>query len=182
MHKIELMNGELVKLEQIYRQGKDQLQMLQYVEEENELVKQQEKTLKSEIMLLRSKLANCETELLQYRNKIKLLMDDIQIEQEMVDRNFSNHQDNMERQFFVEMERLQSDIQQAIQQCDSTAKANESLKTELHVIEDAIVDKKKEVELLFNEMKEVNLQSLTATSSEEIRNLLDGELIYFHNN
>lgn len=58
-----------------------QLQSLQYVEEENELVKQQEKTLKSEITLLRSKLANCETELLQCKNKIRLLMDDVQMEQ-----------------------------------------------------------------------------------------------------
>lgn len=51
------------------------------MEEENELVKQQEKTLKSEITLLKSKLANCETELLQCKNKIRLLMDDVQMEQ-----------------------------------------------------------------------------------------------------
>lgn len=61
-----------------------QLQTLQYVEEENELVKQQEKTLKSEIALLRSKLANCETELLQCKNKVRLLMDDIEIEQRAI--------------------------------------------------------------------------------------------------
>lgn len=41
------------------------------MEEENEIVRQQEKTLKSEITLLRSKLANCETELLQCKNKIR---------------------------------------------------------------------------------------------------------------
>lgn len=41
------------------------------MEEEHEIVKQQEKTLKSEITLLRSKLANCETELLQCKNKIR---------------------------------------------------------------------------------------------------------------
>ncbi|KAI9580169.1 hypothetical protein GQX74_000162 [Glossina fuscipes] len=80
------------------------LQTLQYVEEENELVKQQEKTLKSEIVLLRSKLANCETELLQCKNKIRLLMDDIEIEQR------SNCNENkrqiVERDLLMGMERI----------------------------------------------------------------------------
>lgn len=49
----------------------DQLKELAHVEEESEIVRQQEKTLKSEITLLRSKLANCETELLQCKNKIR---------------------------------------------------------------------------------------------------------------
>jgi hypothetical protein len=48
-----------------------QLRLLSGVEEENEIVRQQEKTLKSELTLLRSKLANCETELLQCKNKIR---------------------------------------------------------------------------------------------------------------
>lgn len=50
-----------------------QLKELAHVEEESEIVRQQEKTLKSEITLLRSKLANCETELLQCKNKIRYL-------------------------------------------------------------------------------------------------------------
>lgn len=49
----------------------NQLKELAHVEEESEIVRQQEKTLKSEITLLRSKLANCETELLQCKNKIR---------------------------------------------------------------------------------------------------------------
>jgi Ras association domain-containing protein 7/8 len=48
-----------------------QLRLLSGVEEESEIVRQQEKTLKSELTLLRSKLANCETELLQCKNKIQ---------------------------------------------------------------------------------------------------------------
>jgi hypothetical protein len=48
-----------------------QLRLLSGVEEESEIVRQQEKTLKSELTLLRSKLANCETELLQCKNKIR---------------------------------------------------------------------------------------------------------------
>lgn len=98
--ELEAISREITKVDKLFRQGSEQvclsipyhlsityqlpvfqLQSLQYVEEENELVKQQEKTLKSEITLLRSKLANCETELLQCKNKIRLLLDDVQMEQ-----------------------------------------------------------------------------------------------------
>lgn len=79
--------------------------LLQYVEEENELVRQQEKTLKSEITLLRSKLFSCESELLQCKNKIRLLMDEIQIEQRNYNRHYENKQ--LERHLMGEVDRLQ---------------------------------------------------------------------------
>lgn len=43
------------------------------MESESEIIMQQEKSLQSEIVLIRSKLANCETELLQCKNKIRYL-------------------------------------------------------------------------------------------------------------
>lgn len=88
--QLEAITHEIKKNDVIYRQGGEQLQTLQYVEEENELVKQQEKTFKSEITLLRSKLANCKTELLQCKNKVRLLMDEIQLEQRVVNRQYDN--------------------------------------------------------------------------------------------
>lgn len=143
-----------------------QLQSLQYVEEENELVKQQEKTLKSEITLLRSKLANCETELLQCRNKIRLLLDEIQIEQ----RSLNNRQkDNrwvlsalkiiwinkdffwecyrqqVEKNILTEVERIQSEIDKVTQSAETSSKTTENLKKEISVIESAIAEKKREV-------------------------------------
>lgn len=176
-----------------------QLQSLQYVEEENELVHQQEKTLKSEITLLRSKLANCETELLQYKNKVRLLLDDIQIEQRMNStttahssngRHQSHHQTQqtkspqqqqhqsqstqLERHFMGEVERLQTDIDQAIHMAESSHQAADHLKLEVAGIESSIAEKKKHVEQLVNEMKEVNLQSLAVAPSDEIRHLLEG--------
>lgn len=144
---------------------------MQYVEEENELVHQQEKTLKSEITLLRSKLANCETELLQYKNKIRLIMDDIQIEQR-TSRQFDNRQ--LERHFMNEVERIQIEIDQVIYNSESSNKTMDNLKKEVAVIESAIAEKKKQVEQLVNEMKEVNLQSLAVAPSDEIRHLLEG--------
>lgn len=152
-----------------------QLQTLQYVEEENELVRQQEKTLKSEITLLRSKLANCETELLQCKNKIRLIMDDIQIEQRTLNRQFDNrHQ--LEKHFLNEVDRLQTEIDQVIQNSETTTKTTESLKKEVANIEIAIAEKKKQLEQLVNEMKEVNLQSLAVAPSDEIRYLLEGTI------
>lgn len=62
----------------------EQVQALTYLEEESEIVKQNEKTLKSEIVLVRSKLANCETELLQCKNKIRKIMEDIHNEQRIL--------------------------------------------------------------------------------------------------
>ncbi|XP_073832101.1 ras association domain-containing protein 8 [Musca autumnalis] len=170
--ELEAISREITKADQLFRQGSEQLQTLQYVEEENELVKQQEKTLKSEIALLRSKLANCETELLQCKNKIRLLMDDIEIEQRANTKQ--NMRQNVERDFLMEMERIQSEIDQAIHNTDTSNKTAESLKKEILLIENAIQEKKRQVEQLVNEMKEVNLQSLTVTTSEEIKHFLEG--------
>ncbi|XP_030562439.1 probable basic-leucine zipper transcription factor J [Drosophila novamexicana] len=167
--ELEVISREISKADQIFRQGSEQLQTLQYVEEENELVKQQEKTLKSEIALLRSKLANCETELLQCKNKMRLLMDDIELEQQQQ----SNRQ-TVERDFLIEMERIQSNIDQALHNTDTSNKTADNLKKELLMIEHAIAEKKRQVEQLVNEMKEVNLQSLTVTTTEEIKHLLEG--------
>ncbi|KAH8277374.1 hypothetical protein KR026_009996 [Drosophila bipectinata] len=170
-HELEVISREITKADQIFRQGSEQLQTLQYVEEENELVKQQEKTLKSEIALLRSKLANCETELLQCKNKMRLLMDDIEMEQQQQQQN---NRQTVERDFLMEMERIQSEIDQALHSTDSSNKTADSLKKELLMIEHAIAEKKRQVEQLVNEMKEVNLQSLTVTTTEEVKHLLEG--------
>lgn len=171
--QLEAIVQEINKTDIIFRQGNDQLQTLAYVEEENELVKQQEKTLKSEITLLRSKLANCETELLQCKNKIRLLMDEIHLEQRCISQEFSNRQ-QMERHLMHEVERIQSDIDMATQNSEMSAKAAESLKKDLAGIEMAITEKKKQVEQLVHQMKEVNLQSLAAAApAEEVKNLIE---------
>lgn len=173
MQQLEALSREINATDQIYRQGSDSLHSLQFIEEENKIVRQQEKTLKSEITLLRSKLANCETELLQCKNKIRLLMDEIQIEQRMLNRqNDNRHQ--IERHLISEVERIQTEIDQALQTAESTNKTSDNLKHEVAMIENAIYEKKKQVEKLVNEMKEVNLKSLAVTPSEEIRQFLEG--------
>lgn len=173
LQQIDAITREIGKTDQLLRQGQEQLQSLQYVEEENELVRQQEKTLKSEITLCRSKLANCQTELLQCRNKIRLIMDDIQIEQRTLSRQFDSRQ-NLERNFLTEMERLQTEIDHAVHNSEASNQTMDNLKQEVAIIECAIAEKKKQVEQLVNEMKEVNLQSLAVMPSEEIRHLLEG--------
>lgn len=171
--QLEAIVQEINKTDIMYRQGNDQLQTLAYVEEENELVKQQEKTLKSEITLLRSKLANCETELLQCKNKIRLLMDEIHLEQRCISQEFSNRQ-QMERHLMHEVERIQTDIDMATQGSEMSGKAAENLKKDVAGIEMAIAEKKKQVEQLVHQMKEVNLQSLAAAApAEEVKNLIE---------
>lgn len=170
---MDAITREITKTDQLFRQSTEQLQTLQYVEEENKLVRQQEKTLKSEITLLRSKLANCETELLQCKNKIRLLMDDIQIEQSSL--KYEGQRQQFEINLLHEVERIQNEIDMAVRSAESTSKISDSLKNEVTVIETAIAEKKRQLEKLINEMKEVNLQSLTVASTEEIRNLLEGK-------
>lgn len=162
---LEAISQELSKTDQIFRQGNEQLQTLQYIDEENDLVHQQEKTLKAEIALLRSKLGILETELLQCRNKIKKLVDEVQIEQ----RNHNQHNENrqqLEHRLMSEVDRLQADIDYAIHTSDNTVKTADSLKKEVMMIEMSIGEKKKQLEKLVQEMKEVNLQSLTVSTDE----------------
>lgn len=175
MQQLDAISREITKTDQLYRQNGEQLQSMQYIEEEHELVRQQEKTLKSEITLLRSKLANCETELLQCKNKIRMLMDDIQIEQRS--QQYDGRQ--LEMHLLHEIERIQAEIDGAIENAESTSMINENFKKDVSHIENAITDKKKQLEKLVNDLKEANLQSLTATSTEEIRHLLEGNKINF---
>lgn len=90
---------------------------MQYIEDESELAHQQEKTLKAEIALLRSKLGILETELLQCKNKIKKLMNDVHLEQ----RSFSQKQENqnyLEKKLISEVDRLQADIDYVMNSSD----------------------------------------------------------------
>ena len=130
--------------------------------------------MKSEMALLRSKLSILETDLLQCRNKIKKLMDEIQIEQ----RNQNLHQENrqqLESRLLGEVDRLQADIDHALFVSDSTAKSADGLKKDVMTIERDIIDKKKQLEKLVHEMKEVNLQSLTVCTNDEGVIVGDGE-------
>lgn len=181
IQQMEAITREINRTDQMYCQGNEQLQTLQYVEEENQLVRQQEKTLKSEITLLRSKLANCETELLQCKNKIRQLIDDIQIEQ--CTAKYDGQRHKFEMNLLHEVERIQGEIDVVAHSTETTNQISDSLKNEVTVIESAIADKKKQLEKLVNEMKEVNLQSLTVTSSEEIRTLFEGSFLidFCHN-
>lgn len=176
IQQLDAITREITKTDHLFRQSTEQLQTLQYVEEENKLVRQQEKTLKSEITLLRSKLANCETELLQCKNKIRLLMDDIQIERTSL--KYEGQRQQFEINLLHEVERIQNEIDMAVRSAESTSKISDSLKNEVTVIETAIAEKKRQLEKLINEMKEVNLQSLTVASTEEIRNLLEGNYFF----
>ncbi|XP_022815369.1 ras association domain-containing protein 8 isoform X2 [Spodoptera litura] len=171
--QVELLQQQISSADNQLRISTEQVQALNYVEEEGEIVKQNEKTIKSEIVLVRSKLANCETELLQCKNKIRKLMEEIHNEQRIIN---SRHQDNrqsLERSMLAEMESLQSQIQQAKHATEINNLTAENLKREVGVLENAIMEKKRQVERLVQEMKEANLQSLTG-SVDELRHPLDG--------
>ncbi|XP_077289207.1 ras association domain-containing protein 8 isoform X2 [Arctopsyche grandis] len=171
-HQVEMIQQQINSSDAQLRISSEQVQSLAYIEDEAEIAKQAEKTLKSELTLVRSKLANCETELLQCKNKIRKLVDDIQFEQRVSNRSQDNRQ-QLERSLLIEVERLQSEIQQAKHATEMNHITADTLKREVGMLEAAILDKKRQVEQLVNEMKEANLQSLSGTT-DEIRHLLEG--------
>ncbi|XP_013186149.1 uncharacterized protein LOC106131568 isoform X2 [Amyelois transitella] len=171
--QVELLQQQISSTDNQLRISTEQVQALTYIEEESELVKQNEKTIKSEIVLVRSKLANCETELLQCKNKIRKLMEEIHNEQRVINSRQQENRQALERSMLAEMENLQSQIQQAKHATEINHLTAENLKREVGVLEDAIMEKKRQVERLVQEMKEANLQSLTG-SVDELRHPLDG--------
>lgn len=128
--QLEYISQEILAVTNANKGNQDQIQALNYIEEECEIVKQQEKTLKSEITLLRSKLANCETELLQCKNKIRLVMDELQMEQRALSRRNESRK-QMEKSLLIEMERLQRDIELAKQSTELHHLTAETLKKEV---------------------------------------------------
>ncbi|XP_068619586.1 tropomyosin isoform X2 [Battus philenor] len=171
--QVELLQQQISSADNQLRINTEQVQALTYVEEESEIVKQNEKTIKSEIVLVRSKLANCETELLQCKNKIRKLMEDIHNEQRLITSRQQENRQALERSMLAEMENLQTQIQQAKHATEINHLTAENLKREVGVLENAIMEKKRQVERLVQEMKEANLQSLTG-SVDELRHPLDG--------
>ncbi|XP_050354775.1 ras association domain-containing protein 8 [Nymphalis io] len=171
--QVELLQQQITSADNQLRISTEQVQSLNYVEEESEIVKQNEKTLKSEIVLVRSKLANCETELLQCKNKVRKLMEDIHNEQRVLNSRQQENRQALERSMLAEMENLQTQIQQAKHATEINHLTAENLKREVGVLENAIMEKKRQVERLVQEMKEANLQSLTG-SVDELRHPLDG--------
>ncbi|XP_029038449.1 ras association domain-containing protein 8 isoform X1 [Osmia bicornis bicornis] len=174
MHQMDFISQEVSRMESTGRLIEEQLKELAHVEEESEIVRQQEKTLKSEITLLRSKLANCETELLQCKNKIRLVMEELAIEQHNINRETDERQ-LMERKIITEVEHLQNEVEQAKRSAELASQCAESLKLEVVSLESAIVEKKLQVERLVADMKEANLQSLAvACQDEQVKSLLEG--------
>lgn len=174
MHQMDYISQEMNRIESTGRIIEEQLKELTHVEEESEIVRQQEKTLKSEITLLRSKLANCETELLQCKNKIRLVMEELAMEQHNINRETDERQ-IMERKIISEVEHLQNEVEQAKRATELASQHADSLKLEVVNLESAIVEKKLQVERLVADMKEANLQSLAvACSDEQVKPLLEG--------
>lgn len=171
--QLDFVTKEIATVTSTSRINTEQIQGLCYVEEESEIVKQQEKTLKSEITLLRSKLANCETELLQCKNKMRLVMEELQLEQRAQCRRTDSRK-QLEKSFLAEMDKLQKEIEIAKQSTDLHHLTADTLKKEVSALEQAITEKKKQLEHLVHEMKEANLQSLSISPPEELRHIFEG--------
>lgn len=161
---LELINKEIAQQEIAIQQGNEQLNNLKNVEEEKEYVSQCENSMKAEMNFLKSKLNVLETELLQYKNKLKKLVNEIQLEQKHYNQQYADTS-FIEQKLMTEVERIKTDIDCAAFSSDNITKSTDALKHEVMIIEMSIVEKKKQLEKLVQEMKQVNLESLS-TSDE----------------
>lgn len=103
----------------------------------------------------------------------RLVMDELQMEQRAQSRRTDSRK-QIEKSLLIEMERLQKDIELAKQSTELHHLTAETLKKEVGDLELAIVEKKKQVELLVTEMKEANLQSLSIAPPDDLRAILEG--------
>lgn len=176
--QLEAISQEINKTDLIFRQGFEQLKILLFVEEQHQIVRKQEKTLKNEIASLQSKIAASEQDLVHCKNKIRLLMEEVYLEQ----RNMTqlNGRQQIERHLMTEVDRIQSEIDLAIQSSEQSSKAAENLKKDIAMIENAILEKKKQLESLIHEMKEVNLHSLTVAPTEEVKTVVESKYTTFN--
>ncbi|KAL0273037.1 UNVERIFIED_CONTAM: hypothetical protein PYX00_005812 [Menopon gallinae] len=78
---LEHIRRERAELERQSRRNERLLATLAGVEEESERVKRQGESIESEIALLRSEVSNRESELLRWKEKVKLLLDDLRTEE-----------------------------------------------------------------------------------------------------
>lgn len=127
--------------------------------------------MKAEMGYLKSKVNVLETELLQCKNKLKQISNEIQLEQKHYSQQFNNGV--LEQKLLTEIEKLKTDIDMAQISSESITKSTEALKNEVIAIETSIVEKKKQLEKLIQEMKQVNLESLSSPD-EYYCPLLDG--------
>ncbi|XP_050429282.1 ras association domain-containing protein 8 [Adelges cooleyi] len=172
-HQMDFMAQEAARIEATGRHTEEQLRLFGQVEEENDIVRQQEKTLKSEMTLLRSKLANCETELLVCKNKIRLLMEEVEMEQKMLSRDLEEKR-RAERGIMKEVDRLQTEVERAKQETEMAAQVGDGLRKEVAILETTIAEKKRQVDKLVTDMKEANLQSLAISPPDELKFILEG--------
>lgn len=121
--------------------------------------------MKAEMGYLKSKLNVLETEILQCKNKLKKIANEIQLEQKHYSKQYIDN-GALEFKILSEIEKLKTDIDMAQVSSDSITKSTEALKNEVVAIDASIIEKKKQLEKLIHEMKQVNLESLSSPEGE----------------
>ena len=101
------------------------------LENESETVKEEEKYLKSEIQGLRTKLAESETDLIQHKNKIQLLNEDLLIDQRKLLKTLENERNSYNTNLLFDVEKLQKDIEESKHKSAQHDDVAETLKKEV---------------------------------------------------
>lgn len=125
-----------------------------------EIEKQQEKMLLSEITLVRSQLANAESELLAAKNKIHKLNEEAEDAKRVQGKR---EQEAKEKEIKVlhEISELQKQMNRALLQHEQNQVSLEELLGEVKKLESAILEKKTQIADYDKELRELNLTNFT---------------------
>ena len=144
-----------------------------------EVEKQTEKTLQSELTLMRSTLANAESELLQAKNKVHTLTSDIEKENQLISQAESDEKD---QEFKLEQE--VSDLQKQVNATLDHGEQNEGeldqVQKEVKQLETEILERKMQIEKYERDLKECNLEGFMKAPTELVIPALDGKWMGNH--
>ena len=125
--------------------------------DELEVEKQSQQTLQAELTLLRSKVSNCESELLQFKNKIQLISNEME-EEKREQSKYEQQCRESEIKTLQEIAELQKSINKRLMQNDGSQENLEQIVNEVKLLESAILEKKTQIADLENDIRNVNLE------------------------
>ena len=134
-----------------------------------EVEKQHEKMLQSELTLVRSQLANAESELLAAKNKVHKLTQEVENgKREQTKRDTEAKE--QEIKVLQEISELQKQINRKLLQHEDNQTSLDELLAEVQSLESAILEKKVQIADCEKELKEANMTSfITAPSTDWLK-------------
>lgn len=130
----------------------------------------EDRSLRSKLSIVRAQLANCETEVLQCRQKLRQLLEELAEER----RHGEIEHEEKEQEAKRQLTDLKVELIKHNEEFEKQETSLNTLEHELTELENQVKEKKTTVDKVTDEMKEANLQSLSMTISDDIKYVAEG--------